>query len=83
MIGMTLFIVVSVVYPNELRLRPAGFDHDDIFTRLIINLYRTDNPTNVAPSIHVYNSLAIAGGCSGMVISQKVFACEFTRRQVA
>lgn len=62
MIGMTLFIVVSVVYPNELRLRPAGFDHDDIFTRLILNLYRTDTPTNVAPSIHIYNSLAIAAG---------------------
>ena len=62
MAGMTVFIVFSAVYPNALNLRPAGFDHDNIFTRLILNLYSTDTPTNVAPSIHVFNSLAIAAG---------------------
>jgi membrane-associated phospholipid phosphatase len=30
---------------------------DNIFTQLIANLYQTDTPTNIWPSIHVYNSI--------------------------
>lgn len=59
MIGMTIFIVVSVLYPNRLDLRPATVEGDDIFAALCRYLYRTDTPTNVLPSIHVYNSMAI------------------------
>ena len=59
MIGMTIFIVVSVLYPNRLDLRPAAVEGDDIFAALCRYLYRTDTPTNVLPSIHVYNSMAI------------------------
>lgn len=57
-IGMTLFLVISVIYPNELTLRP---DHvsDSILGRVISYLYVTDTATNVFPSIHVYNSLAV------------------------
>lgn len=59
MAGMTIFIVVSAVYPNGHHLRPAVFPRDNVFTRLIAKLYATDTPTNVLPSIHVYNSVAI------------------------
>lgn len=57
--GMTIFIVVSAVYPNGHHLRPAVFPRDNVFTRLIAKLYATDTPTNVLPSIHVYNSIAV------------------------
>ena len=57
-IGMTLFLIVSYVYPNGLNIRPTEFSNDSIFTRMVQFLYRTDTPTNVLPSIHVYNSVA-------------------------
>lgn len=55
--GMTIFLVVSTIYPNGHYLRPAVMPRDNIFTQLIAGLYRTDTPTNLFPSIHVYNSL--------------------------
>jgi membrane-associated phospholipid phosphatase len=59
MAGMTIFIIVSAVFPNGHHLRPRTFQRDNIFTRLIAILYATDTPTNVLPSIHVYNSVGI------------------------
>jgi len=59
MAGMTIFIVVSAVFPNGHHLRPAVFPRDNVFTRMIAVLYASDTPTNVLPSIHVYNSIAI------------------------
>lgn len=57
--GMTVFLIVSTVYPNGHYLRPLAFDRDNIFTELVSWLYRTDTPTNLFPSIHVYNSLSV------------------------
>lgn len=65
MIGMTLFIVVSVIYPNKLDLRPAAVPGNDIFAILCRYLYRTDTPTNVLPSIHVFNSMAVCYAVHG------------------
>ena len=59
MAGMTIFIIVSAVFPNGHNLRPKTFAQDNIFIDLIKNLYATDTPTNILPSIHVYNSVAI------------------------
>ncbi len=59
MIGMTAFIVVSAIYPNGHRLRPQSFERDNIFTYMVSILYQTDTSTNILPSIHVYNSIAI------------------------
>lgn len=58
-LGMTVFIVTSVVYPNMQDLRPEYFARDNIFVRMVQMLYKTDTPTNVLPSIHVFNTLAI------------------------
>ena len=58
-IGMTIFLVVSCVFPNCQDLRPTEFLHHNFFTGLVQQLYRTDTPTNVLPSIHVFNSLII------------------------
>lgn len=59
MMGMTLFLIVSYIYPNVQHLRPTSFARDNIFTDLVAFLYKIDTPTNVLPSIHVFNSLAI------------------------
>ena len=57
--GMTLFLVISTVYPNGHKLRPYYFSHHNVFTSLCSWLYKTDTPTNLFPSIHVYNSLGV------------------------
>lgn len=57
-IGMTIFLVISTLMPNGLRLRPLVFERDNIFVDMVKLLYRADTPTNVMPSLHVYNSLA-------------------------
>jgi len=59
MAGMTIFIVVSAVFPNGHNLRPKVFARDNIFIDMIRQLYAADTPTNILPSIHVYNSVAI------------------------
>ena len=55
--GMTIFLIVSTIWPNGHHLRPHVMPRDNIFTDLVAYLYRTDTPTNLWPSIHVYNSL--------------------------
>lgn len=57
--GMTIFLIVSTIYPNGHHLRPTVFAHDTIFTDLVKALYRMDTPTNLFPSIHVYNSIGV------------------------
>ncbi|MCF0133944.1 MAG: phosphatase PAP2 family protein [Blautia sp.] len=57
--GMTVFLIVSFLYPNIQLLRPAVFPRDNLFTDAVRLLYQTDTPTNILPSIHVFNSLAI------------------------
>lgn len=58
-IGMTLFIIISYVFPNGLQLRPTTFARDNIFVTMCKHLWEADTSTNVFPSIHVYNSMAI------------------------
>ena len=55
--GMTVFLVISTLFPNGHDLRPVVMPRDNICTRLVSSLYRADTPTNLWPSIHVYNSL--------------------------
>lgn len=55
--GMTVFLIISTLFPNGHHLRPYTMPRDNIFTRLVQFLYSTDTPTNLWPSIHVYNSL--------------------------
>lgn len=57
--GMTIFIIVSAVFPNGHYLRPKTFTRDNIFIDMVKKLYIVDTSTNVLPSIHVYNSLAV------------------------
>lgn len=57
--GMTLFLIICTVFPNGLHLRPTVFARDNIFVDIVKLVYRTDTPTNVLPSIHVFNSIGI------------------------
>jgi membrane-associated phospholipid phosphatase len=59
MLGMTVFLVVSVVYPNRLFLRPDTVDTSSLCGKLVAFLYRIDTSTNVLPSIHVYNTVVV------------------------
>lgn len=58
-VGMSISLTICMIYPSGLNLRPAEFPRQNIFTSLVAMIYSTDTPTNVFPSIHVYNSLAI------------------------
>lgn len=55
--GMTVFLLISTFFPNIQHLRPAKMPRDNIFTHLVLFLQRVDTPTNLWPSIHVYNSI--------------------------
>lgn len=55
--GMTIFLIISTVYPNGAYLRPIVFPRDNVFTDLVKMVYSIDTPTNLFPSIHVYNAI--------------------------
>lgn len=57
--GMTIFLIISTFYPNGLNLRPTTFEHDNIFITLVQYMYAVDTPTNVLPSLHVYNAIGM------------------------
>lgn len=58
--GMTIFLIISTLIPNGLNLRPIFFERDNIFVDMVKMLYKADTPTNVLPSLHVFNSI---GAC--------------------
>lgn len=57
-IGMSVCMIICMIYPNGLTLRPESTS-DTILGKMVASLYKTDTPTNVFPSIHVYNSIAV------------------------
>lgn len=59
--GMAICYTVYGIFPNGQSLRPV-ITENDIFSRMMKRIYATDTPTNVAPSIHVLNSIAIHVG---------------------
>ncbi len=56
--GMALSYVVYFVYPTAQNLRPNPLP-DGFFSQIVAFLYRTDTPTNVAPSIHAIDAVAV------------------------
>lgn len=55
--GMTIFLIISTVFPNGQDLRPMVFERDNIFVDMVRMVYRMDTCTNVFPSLHVFNSI--------------------------
>lgn len=66
-VGMTLFLIISYIYPNGQDLRPS-LSGDGFFIQLVRHLYKIDTPTNILPSIHVFNSVAC---CTAIFRHQK------------
>ena len=59
MIGMTVFLVVSTFLPTKISLRPYYRESRGICAFLVRRLCAVDTPTNVWPSIHVFNTTAL------------------------
>ncbi len=57
--GMTVFLLVSTLWPNGHNLRPFILPRDNIFTKLVACIYRADTPTNLWPSIHYITRSAV------------------------
>lgn len=55
--GMTVFLIVSTVYPNGHYMRYTVSLGDSMFDQMIRRLWMTDTATNLFPSIHVFNSI--------------------------
>lgn len=58
-IGMSICLLIYTIWPSNQNLRPATFAHNNIATRLVQYIYSIDTPTNVCPSIHVYNTIGV------------------------
>lgn len=54
--GMYACLILYLVFPSAQGLR-VHLTHENIFQTIISFLYTVDTPTNVCPSIHVYNSV--------------------------
>lgn len=57
--GMSFFLLFNFVFPTVLNIRPWIMPRNNTFCRLTSMLYRIDTPTNVFPSIHVFNTIAV------------------------
>lgn len=57
--GMTIFLIVSALFPNRDFLRPEVFPRENIFSYLVGLIYSVDTPTNLFPSIHVFNAIVV------------------------
>lgn len=65
-IGMTIFLIICTVWPNGINLRQE-ITSDNVFSRLVEGLRKTDTSTNVFPSLHVFNTL----GCLIALLKSK------------
>ena len=58
-IGMSICLAICTLFPNGQTMRPPVNPEKNIFSRLIVILYKSDTSTNVFPSIHVFASLGV------------------------
>ena len=59
LLGLTICLAIYAVFPNgQLLRRPIV--GDDLFSEMVRLLRKTDTPTNVCPSIHVFVTVTVA-----------------------
>lgn len=58
-IGMSICLIIYMIWPNCQNLRVTEFPRDNFLTFLVKIIYGVDTATNVCPSIHVYNSIGV------------------------
>jgi len=56
--GMGIAYTIYMIFPNGVDLRPI-ITKNDVFSNLVKYIYATDTSTNVCPSVHVINSMAV------------------------
>ena len=58
-IGMTICLFIYTIWPNghNLRVDLDSLGRSNIFIDMLAKIYSVDTPTNVFPSIHVFNSV--------------------------
>ena len=56
-----MFIIISALFPTKQDLRPIMMG-GNVFADMVANLYWTDTPTNIFPSLHVYNTICVCAG---------------------
>lgn len=76
-VGMTVFLLISTFFPNGHQLRPAVLPRDNIFSHMVAALWQTDTPTNLWPSIHVYNSLGVH---FAILTNEELYSKKWLRR---
>lgn len=54
--GMMISLLIYMIFPNDQDLR-VELNNENVFQILVSFIYSIDSPTNVCPSIHVYNSI--------------------------
>ena len=58
-IGMSICLIIYMIWPTCQNLRVTEFPRDNFLTFLVKMIYSADTSTNVCPSIHVYNSIGV------------------------
>ena len=58
-IGMSICLIIYMIWPNCQNLRVTEFPRENILTKGVQFIYALDTATNVCPSIHVYNSIGV------------------------
>ena len=83
--GMTISLIICTFFHNGTDFRPAIDPGKNIFSGMVAALYQTDTPTNVFPSIHVYNSIGthieLTDKLTGIEIYLLVALLEFIDRK--
>lgn len=57
--GMTISLLICTFFPNGTDLRTAVDPQKNLCSLLVSIVHRADTSTNVFPSIHVFNSIAV------------------------
>lgn len=67
-VGMSVSLIIYLIFPNGQNLRVI-LNNDNLFQVLVSFIYSIDTPTNVCPSLHVYNSIMM---CMSLLKSEKI-----------
>lgn len=65
--GMTLFLIISFVFPNGHYLRPQ-LEEGGIFLWTVKILHFIDSPANILPSLHVFEAVAC---CTALLLNDE------------
>lgn len=58
-VGLSICLIIYVLFPNRQNLRPETYPNNNIFSQICGMIQGIDPPNNVCPSMHVYTSLVL------------------------